>query len=112
MIELYPFQQEASDSISGRFTAYYGDPVIQGTKLNTRSVPFFQALASVTASGKTVILADAVSTITETIGVPPIVMWLSKGKVVVEQTFANLTRGGNIITFLVTVKFARSQSST
>ena len=67
---------------------------MRGTQKNLRVVPFYQALASITASGKTVILADAVSTICTLLPIPPVVLWLSKGKVVVDQTYANLAPGG------------------
>src|SRR5262245_50645410 len=94
MIELYPFQRSASDTVADRFAEYRKDPVVQGTMQHQRIVPFFQALASITASGKTVILADAVSTIATLLTPPPLVIWLSKGKVVVDQTYANLSPGG------------------
>lgn len=94
MIELYEFQQKAAATMSERFTRYVSDPVITGTKQHQRTVPFFQALASITASGKTVILADVVSSVTAALPVPPVVLWLSKGRVVVEQTLSNLLPGG------------------
>lgn len=94
MIELYEFQERASATMSERFTRYVADPVITGTQQHQRTVPFFQALASITASGKTVILADVVSSISAALPVPPVVLWLSKGRVVVEQTLANLLPGG------------------
>src|SRR5262245_53363561 len=59
----------------------------------TRTVPFYQNLNSITGSGKTLILADAVSQIRSRLAVEPIVLWLSKGKVVVWQTFTNLSSG-------------------
>ena len=80
--------------MADRFGRYVSDPVITGTKQHQRTVPFFQALASITSSGKTVILADVVASITSAFPVPPIVLWLSKGRVVVEQTLANLLPGG------------------
>lgn len=94
MIELFQFQLEASASISERTIAYLDDPVVEGTAKNTRRIPFFQALSSVTASGKTVVLADATSQIADAMPVAPIVLWLSKGTVVVEQSYKNLMAGG------------------
>ncbi|HEY2536022.1 MAG TPA: DEAD/DEAH box helicase family protein [Solirubrobacteraceae bacterium] len=94
MIELYEFQQQASATMSDRFSKYVADPVVAGTQQHQRNVPFFQSLASITASGKTVILADVVSSITTALPVAPIVLWLSKGRVVVEQTLTNLLPGG------------------
>lgn len=71
-----------------------------GPRSEQRVVPFFQALSSITASGKTIILADAVSSIAEAWPVKPVVLWLSKGKVVVEQTYDNLLPGGKYNHFL------------
>lgn len=94
MIELFDFQRAAADQIADRFRDYATDPVIYGTQRKQIGVPYFQALASVTASGKTAILADAVSSMCIYIEVPPVVLWLSKGKVVVEQTYENLSPNG------------------
>jgi type III restriction enzyme len=94
VIELYEFQQKAAATMSERFSRYISDPVITGTRQHQHTVPFFQALASITASGKTVILADVVSSSAAALPVPPIILWLSKGRVVVEQTLANLLPGG------------------
>jgi len=94
VIELKEFQKQAADQIAERFAKYYDDPPTTGTQKRPRIVPFYQGLASITASGKTVILADAVSTISTLLPIAPVVLWLSKGKVVVDQTFANLAAGG------------------
>lgn len=94
MIELFEFQRQASQTIADRFIDYIADPAITGTKQKLRVVPFFQALQAITAAGKTAILADAVSTIAGALAPQPIVLWLSKGKAVVEQTYANISPGG------------------
>lgn len=94
MIQLLEFQQKAAATLVERFTRYVNDPVMGGTQHNLRSVPFFQALSSITASGKTVILADAISSIGTTLPTPPVVLWLSKGRVVVQQSLANLLPSG------------------
>jgi type III restriction enzyme len=94
MIELYEFQAKASDSIAERVVQYLGDPLrIKRKGVETR-IPFIQLLNSITASGKTVILADAVSSIAKQLPVAPVVLWLSKATVVVEQTYAALDAGG------------------
>jgi type III restriction enzyme len=93
-IELHEFQQQAATTMVDRFTQYVNDPITHGRKSEQREVPFYQALSSITASGKTVILADVVKSIGMSLPVPPIVLWLSKGKVVVEQSLANLMKGG------------------
>lgn len=94
MIELKEFQKTAADQIAERFAKYYEDPPMRGKRGNLRVIPFYQSLASITASGKTVILADAVATISNVLAVEPVVLWLSKGKVVVDQTYTNLADGG------------------
>jgi type III restriction enzyme len=94
MIELFQFQREASAAIAERFITYLDDAVIGGTAKSPRRVPFFQALSSLTASGKTVILADATAQVAGAMAVAPVVLWLSKGTVVVEQSYANLLPGG------------------
>jgi type III restriction enzyme len=94
VIELREFQKVAADQIADRFARYYEAQPLRGPRNNLRAIPFYQGLASITASGKTVILADAVSTISKLLPVPPVVLWLSKGKVVVDQSYTNLAAGG------------------
>jgi type III restriction enzyme len=94
VIELKEFQKTAADQIAERFAKYYEAPPMRGRRGNLRVVPFYQGLASITASGKTVILADAVSTISTLLPIAPVVLWLSKGKVVVDQSYTNLAAGG------------------
>ncbi len=106
MIELKEFQKLAADQIAERFAKYYDDPPRRGTSKNPRVVPFYQSLDSITASGKTVILADAVSTICTLLPIPPVVLWLSKGKVVVDQTYANLAAGGKYHHLLGSARFS------
>lgn len=90
MIELLPFQIDASTQIADRFEEYSRDPL---TVTRTRTVPFYQSLSAITGSGKTLILADAIEQIRTRLPVEPIVLWLSKGKVVVMQTLTNLATG-------------------
>jgi type III restriction enzyme len=94
VIELFEFQLTASQTIADRFIDYVRDPLVTGTKSKLQIVPFFQALQAITAAGKTAILADAVSTISGALTPAPVVLWLSKGKVVVQQTYANISEGG------------------
>lgn len=94
MLQLRDFQQQASNQIAERFSRYSQDPSTRGPESRRRRVPFFQALAAITASGKTVMLADAVAGIAAGLPIAPVVLWLSMGKVVVEQTLANLSPGG------------------
>jgi type III restriction enzyme len=89
-MELLPFQVEASRQIADRFSQYMEEPL---TITRTKIVPFYQNLSSITGSGKTLILADTIEQIRSRLPVEPIVLWLSKGKVVVWQTFNNLASG-------------------
>lgn len=93
-IELFQFQQDAASQMADRFIDYSGEPIVMGRRANTRDVPFYQALSSITGSGKTAILAQAVSEIAAMSEIPPVILWLSKGKVVVQQSYANLADGG------------------
>ncbi len=94
MIEPYKFQATAADQIAQRVVDYYNDPLEVGKAGKTRRVPFIQLLSSITASGKTIILADAASSIAKQLPAKPVVLWLSKATVVVEQTYAALDAGG------------------
>lgn len=89
-MELFPFQIEAATQIADRFQTYSQDAL---TITRNRVVPFYQNLSSITGSGKTVILADAIEQIRSRLPIEPIVLWLSKGRVVVWQTYANLSAG-------------------
>jgi type III restriction enzyme len=89
-MELLPFQISASTQIAERFYQYMEEPL---TITRSRIVPFYQNLSSITGSGKTLILADAVEQIRSRLPIEPIVLWLSKGRVVVWQTFNNLDNG-------------------
>lgn len=89
-MDLFPFQSAAASQIAERFGAYAADPLMVD---RFRSVPFFQMLVSITGSGKTLILADAVAQMQARLPLQPVVLWLSKGRVVVWQTYANLAYG-------------------
>lgn len=94
MIELFEFQGQAVATITDRFAFYMANRPGRIVGNKTTYTPFFQALASITASGKTVIVADALTHLLPILPAKPIVIWLSKGRVVVDQTYANLQTGG------------------
>ncbi|GER88931.1 hypothetical protein KDW_30930 [Dictyobacter vulcani] len=96
MIDLYEFQAHAADQIADRVIAYYNEPLEFAKGRTTKRIPFIQLLSSITASGKTIILADTVASISHGISIKPIILWLSKATVVVEQTYANLDTGGGL----------------
>lgn len=89
-MELFPFQINASTEIATKYAEYVADPLMIKRDL---LVPFYQNLNAITGSGKTLILADAISQIRGHLAVEPIILWLSRGKVVVWQTYTNLSSG-------------------
>lgn len=94
MLELFQFQTAASTQIVDRFLQYLEAPPATGTMRKLRPVTFFQRLDGLTGSGKTVILADAVSQMIQPLEPHPLILWVSKGRVVVDQTLENLAPGG------------------
>jgi len=95
MLELFPFQNQAAAQVCDRYLEYAGSPVPFAQRGKPiRRVPFYQALSALTGAGKTAILAASVAQIAESMDVAPVVLWLSKGKVVVDQSYANLIDGG------------------
>lgn len=91
--ELLPFQTAASDQIAHRYDLLATSPR-RPMEYEGWHTPFYQALASLTGSGKTPILADAVAQVRSLMTSEPIVLWVSKAKAVVDQTFTNLEPGG------------------
>lgn len=104
-IDLLPFQTRAADQIARRFSLLVNDRR-RPMEYADWPTPFYQALAGLTGSGKTPVLADAIAQIRAGLRSEPIVLWISKSKVVVDQTYANFEPGGkyeNLIEgFLVT----------
>ncbi|MGD0643262.1 MAG: DEAD/DEAH box helicase family protein [Roseiarcus sp.] len=92
-IELLSFQIRASQQIVNRFLKLQADPK-RPAEHKAWDVPFYQALSALTGAGKTPILADAVAQMRTASPLEPIVLWISKARAVVEQTYANFTSGG------------------
>ena len=74
-MDLFLFQSAAAGQIAERFGAYAANPLMVD---RTRSVPFFQILVSITGSGKTLILADAVAQMQARLPMQPVVLWLPR----------------------------------
>jgi len=89
-MNLLPFQITASNQIVNKFNEYMVNPLMRDRKT---PVPFYQNLTAITGAGKTLILADAVEQMRLQLPIEPIVLWLSKGKIVVAQTYTNLSNG-------------------
>lgn len=92
MFELKVFQITSAEQIAKRYAFYsnHSDRPRKGNKPR----PFFQALSALTGAGKTPILAQAVENMRAHFGVEPIVLWMSKAKSVVAQTYNNFSSGG------------------
>jgi type III restriction enzyme len=104
MFELFQFQSIASNQIIDRFLRYLEAPPVTGTMNQLRQVSFFQRLDALTGSGKTVILADVVSQMTQPLSPNPLILWVSKGRVVVDQTLENLSPGGKYNSLLAGIE--------
>jgi len=91
-VDLLPFQTVAAKLLVERIVAYLQDPN-SPTETRFRLVPFFQNLSALTGAGKTVVVAETIELLREHLPLEPIVLWVSKGKVVVEQTLTNLETG-------------------
>jgi type III restriction enzyme len=91
MIELKTFQGDAARLISDRYALY---DRFRPMRPGGRPRPFFQALSALTGSGKTPILAQAVTLLRAYYAIEPIVLWMSKARSVVGQTLTNFSPGG------------------
>lgn len=91
MIELFQFQQEAAEVLSNRMISYQMDPLLVSKE---KSIPLYTVLQSITGSGKTIILAEMLEQFRAQSDHQPIILWVSKGKVVVGQTLENFSDGG------------------
>lgn len=93
-ITLKPWQQKASSTIVDRFVEFQEERPSFRAGGQEQRFPFYQALGSLPASGKTAMLADAVNGISAHLAPQPVVLWLSKARVVVDQSLANLLPSG------------------
>ena len=92
MLELRPFQSTSAKMMAERYAFYAGHP--DRPRKGNKPRPFFQALSALTGAGKTPILAQAVVQLRAYFGTEPIVLWMSKAKSVVDQTYSNFSIGG------------------
>jgi type III restriction enzyme len=97
VIDILGFQTEAINTISRRFQPYFSQPIRVGPEGQEEAIPFYQDLAAMTGAGKTVILAGLVRRLHEWLSPQashPVILWLSRARVVVDQSFDNLSEGG------------------
>lgn len=91
MLELKVFQSECAKLMADRYAFFANHP--DRPRKGARPRPFFQALAAITGAGKTPILAQAVVLLRGHFNGEPIVLWMSKARSVVAQTYANFSDG-------------------
>jgi type III restriction enzyme len=89
-MEMLDFQIEASEKIAKRFQNYKKDPLFIS---QNKKIPFYQQLSAITGSGKTLILIETINLIRFGMNIEPIILWVSKGSVVVQQTFDDISNG-------------------
>jgi type III restriction enzyme len=89
-MDMYPFQTDVASHVAEKFGEYLVNPLMVDT---TRMVPFFQNISAITGAGKTLILADTITQMRLRLSAEPVVLWISKGRVVVSQTYINLRDG-------------------
>jgi type III restriction enzyme len=92
MLELKVFQSDSAKMMADRYAFFSNHPDRPRKGIKPR--PFFQALSALTGAGKTPILAQAVALMRGHFGTEPIVLWMSKAKSVVAQTYTNFSGGG------------------
>lgn len=92
MIELKVFQSQCAKLMADRYAFFANHP--ERPRRGHKARPFFQALSALTGAGKTPILAQAVAHMRLNFGREPIVLWMSKAKSVVAQTYTNFSAGG------------------
>ncbi len=85
------FQNDASQQIAQRYSLFANHELRPGNR-KVQS-PFFQTLSALTGAGKTPILAETVTLIRNELHGEPIVLWISKARSVVTQTFNNFNGG-------------------
>ncbi len=90
-MELYGFQHIKAEELSHNIVEYNRDPLLVSAE---HVLPIYQILKSVTGSGKTLILTEMIELLRAQLSTEPIILWVSKGRVVVGQTLDNLGLGG------------------
>ncbi|HEY3276301.1 MAG TPA: DEAD/DEAH box helicase family protein [Syntrophorhabdaceae bacterium] len=92
MFEPKIFQSECAKLMADRYAFFANHP--DRPRRGNKPRPFFQALSALTGAGKTPILAQAVAHMRMYFSGEPIVLWMSKARSVVAQTFTNFSPGG------------------
>jgi type III restriction enzyme len=89
-MDLYPFQTDVASHVAEKYSEYDTNPLMVDS---IKKVPFFQNISAITGAGKTLILADTITQMRLRLPAEPVVLWISRGRVVVSQTYTNLRNG-------------------
>jgi len=87
-VQLLDFQERAATQVAERYARHVAARAAGGAH-----VPFYQAFAAVTQSGKTVVLAESVTRVAAAMSVKPLVLWLSRGRVAAQRAWDGLQPG-------------------
>ena len=91
MLELKGFQSDSAKMMADRYVFFANHP--DRPRKGNKGRPYFQALSALTGAGKTPILAQTVMLMRGHFSSEPIVLWMSKAKSVVAQTYTNFSSG-------------------
>ena len=87
---LLDFQERAAAQVAERYARHAAG---RDAKEGAIPLPFMQAFAAVTQSGKTVVLAEAVARVQAAMAVKPVVLWLSRGRVAAQKSWGRPAGG-------------------
>lgn len=110
MLELKVFQSKAAKLMTDRYSFFARHP--DRPRKGDKPRPFFQALSAITGAGKTPILAQAVAHMRTHFESEPIILWMSKARSVVAQTYTNFSAGGKYHDILGGIRVINVQELT
>lgn len=84
------FQERAVRQVAARYARHAS----RRARDEAPDLPFLQAFAVVTITGKTLLLADTIRLVAAALDAPPLVLWCSRGRVLAQTTYNSLSPGG------------------
>ncbi|MEZ5101806.1 MAG: hypothetical protein R3C15_18810 [Thermoleophilia bacterium] len=84
------FQERAVRQVAARYARHAS----RRARDEAPDLPFLQAFAVVTITGKTLLLADTIRLVAAALEAPPLVLWCSRGRVLAQTTYNSLSPGG------------------
>lgn len=94
------FQEQAATQVGARYLRHVEETAAERHATGGRPLPFFQGFAAITLMGKTLVLGDAVNRVDEAMPLRPIVLWLSRGRVLAQSTYNTFQPGNRYATLL------------